>query len=239
MLEGWALPYTHGREGGCNSAALRWCHGQCLPVMVLQWSAMPGGMEQPSSLCPRHPHPAQRKKYVHCQFRQAIRSHLVTLMNQIKSFVNWQMSKRSQPFKEHHAFCFLSVMNENQHPKLLDLLKAHENAFESPEILEAPRMHYVGYAELAAAVSNGGGLGTANELSNLHHFPLWTIYKLCISIYRICETTNSCNFLDYSCMFTYFLVYSCLSSAGFGHACAMPLPKDSKRYNVFPLWCYN
>ena len=134
MLEGWSLPYTHGREGGCNSAALRWCHGQCLPVMVLQWSAMPGGMEQPSSLCPRHPHPAQRKKYVHCQFWQAIRSHLVTLMNQIKSFVDWQMSKRSQPFKEHHAFCFLSVMNENQHPKLSDLLKAHENAFESPEI---------------------------------------------------------------------------------------------------------
>ena len=26
----------------------------------------------------------------------------------------------------------------------------------------APRMHYVGYAELAAAVSNAGGLGTEN-----------------------------------------------------------------------------
>ena len=69
-------------------------------------------------------------------------------------------------------------MNENQHPKLLDLLKAHENAFESPEILEAPRMHYVGYAELAAAVSNGGGLGTANELSNCitFHYELFINY---------------------------------------------------------------
>lgn len=41
------------------------------------------------------------------------------------------------------------------------------------------------------------------------HYELFiNIYKLFISIYRICETTNSCNFLVYSCMFTYFLVYS-------------------------------
>lgn len=34
--------------------------------------------------------------------------------------------------------------------------------------METPRMHYVGYAELAAAVSNAGGLGTDNL-----QFPNW------------------------------------------------------------------
>ena len=140
--------------------------------------------------------------------------------------------KMTCAFSESHLVMLGHIDEPNWILRALTDVQKHENQ-HFLELLKT-RMHYVGYAELAAAVSNAGGLGTANEPSNLHHLPLWTYV---VFLFK-CEITNSCNFLVYFRMFTCFLVYSCLSSAGFGHACAVPLPKDSKRCNAFPPWRY-